>query len=67
MSSPQPLKKLTVLRWVAGGVASVVAAIELYGDGFLILTPVFALVAFRIKLILEPRWDMDAELKQWLT
>lgn len=63
MSSPQPLRVGTVLRWTIGVSLFIAAVTVFWGHGFLIFTPALILVTFRFRLILEPKWDLDAELK----
>lgn len=63
MSSPQPLRVGTVLRWTIGVSVFIAAVAVFWGHGFLIFTPALLFVTFRFRLILEPKWDLDAELK----
>lgn len=63
MTTPPLLTWQTVARWSAGVIVFVILMTEFWGNGYLIFTPAIALIAFRFRLILEPKWDLDAELK----
>ncbi len=63
MATPALLTWQTVLRWTAGVIVFVILMTTFWGHGYFVFTPAVALVAFRFRLILEPKWDLDAELK----